>query len=109
MLNLGGLGHSAVIHSTNKEVQKQFGLRMKACLIVNAPSSQGGIGIYITDLFHHLHLVVVLTEKFSFPKCNSDSFIKYKRLANRKRICSGSNCHQKFILKTCYSVFSKYA
>ena len=45
MLNLGGLGHSAVIHSTNKDVQKQFGLRMKACrLIVNAPSSQGGIG-----------------------------------------------------------------
>ena len=45
MLNLGGLGHSAVIHSVNKEVQKQFGLRMKACrLIVNAPSSQGGIG-----------------------------------------------------------------
>ncbi|MDR4369459.1 bifunctional acetaldehyde-CoA/alcohol dehydrogenase, partial [Bacillus cereus] len=45
MLNLGGLGHSAVIHSTNKEVQKQFGLRMKACrLIVNSPSAQGGIG-----------------------------------------------------------------
>lgn len=40
MLNIGGLGHSAVIHSTNKEVQKQFGLRMKACrLIVNSPSA----------------------------------------------------------------------
>lgn len=69
MLNLGGLGHSAVIHSTNKDVQKQFGLRMKACrLIVNAPSSQGGIGIYIMDLFHHLHLVVVHTERIQFPK-----------------------------------------
>lgn len=42
MLNLSGLGHSDL---TNKEVQKQFGLRMKACrLIVNSPSSQGGIG-----------------------------------------------------------------
>ncbi len=45
MLELGGLGHSAVIHSTDEEVQRQFGLRMKACrLIVNAPSAQGGIG-----------------------------------------------------------------
>ncbi|WP_028401184.1 bifunctional acetaldehyde-CoA/alcohol dehydrogenase [Ectobacillus panaciterrae] len=45
MLELGGLGHSAVMHSTDEEVQRQFGLRMKACrLIVNAPSAQGGIG-----------------------------------------------------------------
>lgn len=42
MLNLSSLGHSNL---TNKEVQKQFELRMKACLlIVNSPSSQGGIG-----------------------------------------------------------------
>ncbi|MGQ7148458.1 hypothetical protein ACUOA8_59960, partial [Escherichia sp. SS-MK2] len=39
MLNLGGLGHSAVIHSTNKDVQKQFGLRMKACRLIVNPSS----------------------------------------------------------------------
>ncbi|MBA5790306.1 bifunctional acetaldehyde-CoA/alcohol dehydrogenase, partial [Escherichia coli] len=45
MLVYGGLGHSAVIHSTDKEVQKAFGIRMKACrIIVNAPSAQGGIG-----------------------------------------------------------------
>lgn len=45
MLHLGGLGHSAVIHTTNNEINKQFGLRMKACRIIsNSPSSQGGIG-----------------------------------------------------------------
>ena len=45
MLNLGGLGHSAVIHSTNEQIQREYGLKMKACrIIVNAPSAQGGIG-----------------------------------------------------------------
>ena len=45
MLEFGGLGHSAVIHSDNEEVIKQFGMRMKACrIIANAPSSQGAIG-----------------------------------------------------------------
>ncbi|MDP4155762.1 MAG: bifunctional acetaldehyde-CoA/alcohol dehydrogenase, partial [Bacillota bacterium] len=45
MLEFGGLGHSAVIHTTDKNVIEAFGLRMKAGrIIVNAPSSQGAIG-----------------------------------------------------------------
>ncbi|GGI14713.1 bifunctional acetaldehyde-CoA/alcohol dehydrogenase [Gottfriedia solisilvae] len=45
MLELGGLGHSAVIHSENEEIQRNFGLKMKACrIIINSPSSHGGIG-----------------------------------------------------------------
>lgn len=45
MLDFGGLGHSAVLHSTNDEVCRKFGERMKAGrIILNAPSSQGGIG-----------------------------------------------------------------
>jgi acetaldehyde dehydrogenase / alcohol dehydrogenase len=45
MLNFGGLGHSAVIHTTNDDVIREYGLRMKAGrIIVNAPSSQGAIG-----------------------------------------------------------------
>jgi len=45
MLEFGGLGHSAVIHSENEDVTKAFALRMKACRIINnAPSSQGAIG-----------------------------------------------------------------
>ncbi|MCM3115582.1 bifunctional acetaldehyde-CoA/alcohol dehydrogenase [Neobacillus sp. MER 74] len=45
MLEFGGLGHSAVIHTTDQSVIKNFGLRMRAGrIIVNAPSSQGAIG-----------------------------------------------------------------
>ncbi|MDU0990535.1 MAG: bifunctional acetaldehyde-CoA/alcohol dehydrogenase, partial [Enterococcus faecium] len=45
MLNLGGLGHTAVIHSENEELHVKFGLRMKACrILVNTPSAEGGIG-----------------------------------------------------------------
>lgn len=45
MLEYGGLGHSAVIHTKDEELAVQFGLKMKACrILVNSPSSQGGIG-----------------------------------------------------------------
>lgn len=45
MLQFGGLGHSAVIHSNDQEVIEKFGKVMKACrIITNAPSSQGAIG-----------------------------------------------------------------
>lgn len=45
MLHMGGLGHSAVIHSTNDEIIKEYGEAMKVGrVIVNSPSSQGGIG-----------------------------------------------------------------
>jgi len=45
MLEFGGLGHSAVIHSSDEAVIREFGKRVKACrVIVNQPSSQGAIG-----------------------------------------------------------------
>lgn len=45
MINFGGEGHSAVIHSNDQNVIEQFSLRMKAGrIIVNSPSSQGAIG-----------------------------------------------------------------
>ena len=45
MLELGGLGHSAVIHSTNDEVIKAYASAVKVGrVIINSPSSQGGIG-----------------------------------------------------------------
>ena len=96
MLNLGGLGHSAVIHSTNKDVQKQFGLRMKACrLIVNAPSSQGGIGDIYNGFIPSLTLGCGSYGKNSVSQnVTATHLLNIKRLANRKRICSGSNCHQ---------------
>jgi len=45
MVELDGLGHSAVIHSENKELIKAFGLELKAIrIIVNSPATFGGIG-----------------------------------------------------------------
>ncbi|UPM52964.1 bifunctional acetaldehyde-CoA/alcohol dehydrogenase [Gottfriedia acidiceleris] len=45
ILHFGGLGHSAVIHTGDEEIQKEFGLRMRAYRIIfNSPSTHGGIG-----------------------------------------------------------------
>ena len=51
MLELGGLGHSAVIHSEDEEMCKRYGQMMKVGrVIANSPSSQGAIGdIYNTN------------------------------------------------------------
>lgn len=51
MLNLGGLGHSAVIHSNNNDLITLYGETMKVGRVIsNSPSSQGAIGdIYNTN------------------------------------------------------------
>ena len=57
MLNLGGLGHTAVIHTENEELQLQYGIRMKACrVLVNSPSSEGGIGNIYNNMIPSLTL-----------------------------------------------------
>ena len=52
LLEFGGLGHSAVIHSENKETILKFSKIMKAGrIIVNSPSTHGAIGdIYNTNM-----------------------------------------------------------
>ena len=52
LLEFGGLGHSAVIHSENKETILKFSEKMKAGrIIVNSPSTHGAIGdIYNTNM-----------------------------------------------------------
>ncbi|CZQ83033.1 alcohol dehydrogenase iron-type [Trichococcus palustris] len=50
MLDLGGLGHSASIHTRRNDLIEKFGKEMKACrILVNSPSSQAGIG----DLYNN--------------------------------------------------------
>ena len=45
MVELNGLGHSACIHTNNKDLVDEFGKRLKACRIIwNSPTSFGGIG-----------------------------------------------------------------
>ena len=52
LLEFGGLGHSAVIHSENQETILKFSEKMKAGrIIVNSPSTHGAIGdIYNTNM-----------------------------------------------------------
>ena len=52
LLEFGGLGHSAVIHSENKKTILKFSEKMKAGrIIVNSPSTHGAIGdIYNTNM-----------------------------------------------------------
>ena len=52
LLEFGGLGHSAVIHSENNDTILEFSSRMKAGrIIVNSPSTHGAIGdIYNTNM-----------------------------------------------------------
>ncbi len=51
VLSMGGLGHSAVIHSENEDIVRKFAEVMQAGRILsNSPSSQGAIGgIYNTS------------------------------------------------------------
>ena len=51
MLQIGGMGHSAVIHSQNDAIIKAYGEAMKVGRVIsNSPSSQGAIGdIYNTN------------------------------------------------------------
>lgn len=45
MLELGGLGHSAVIHTGDNKIAQEYGNKMRVGrIIVNTPSSQGAIG-----------------------------------------------------------------
>ncbi|MFV0380082.1 MAG: bifunctional acetaldehyde-CoA/alcohol dehydrogenase [Anaerorhabdus sp.] len=45
MVMFNGIGHSAVIHTSNEKIAKEFGERIKACRIIwNSPATFGGIG-----------------------------------------------------------------
>lgn len=52
MIDLGGLGHSSVIHSNDNKVIQEFSSRMKTGrIIVNSPSTHGAIGdLYNTNM-----------------------------------------------------------
>jgi len=52
MVDFGGQGHSAVIHSENEQIIEEFSKRVKTGrLIINSPSTHGAIGdIYNTNM-----------------------------------------------------------
>lgn len=94
MLNLGGLGHTAVIHSTNEALQREFALRMKACRIVaNAPAAQGGIGDVYNAFLPSLTLGCG-----SYGKNSVSANVTAVHLLNVKRLARRNNNMQWFKL-----------
>jgi acetaldehyde dehydrogenase/alcohol dehydrogenase len=86
MLELGGLGHTAVIHSEDEDLQIKFGVRMKACrLLVNSPSSEGGIGDIYNEMIPSLTLGCGSYGKNSVSKnVSAINLINIKTLAKRR-------------------------
>ena len=82
MLQNGGLGHSAAIHATDPDVITQYGQRMEVGrIIVNSPSSQGGIG----DIYNENTPSLTLGCG-SFGKNSTTSNVSAQNLVNIKRI-----------------------
>lgn len=82
MLNMGGLGHSAVVHSDDPAVIAAYGNAMKVGrLIANSPSSQGGIG----DIYNENTPSLTLGCG-SFGKNSTTSNVSAQNLLNIKRI-----------------------
>lgn len=82
MLDLGGLGHSAVVHTTNNDIINEYGKAMKVGrVIINSPSSQGGIG----DIYNENTPSLTLGCG-SFGKNSTTSNVSTMNLVNIKRI-----------------------
>jgi len=82
MLELGGLGHTAIIHSDDHDLCVKYGTAMKVGrIIVNAPSSQGAIGdIYNTNI------PSLTLGCGSYGRNSTTSNVSSVNLVNRKRI-----------------------
>ena len=86
MLNLGGLGHSAVIHSTNNDLITLYGETMKVGRVIsNSPSSQGAIGdIYNTNTPSLTLGCGSYGHNSTTSKVSSVKLINKKRIAKRR-------------------------
>jgi len=82
MLDLGGLGHTAIIHSDDHDLCVRYGTEMKVGrIIVNAPSSQGAIGdIYNTNM------PSLTLGCGSYGRNSTTSNVSTVNLVNKKRI-----------------------
>ena len=82
VLELGGMGHTAVIHSSDHDLCVKYGKEMKVGrIIVNSPSSQGAIGdIYNTNM------PSLTLGCGSYGRNSTTSNVSSVNLLNRKRI-----------------------
>ncbi len=57
MLDIGGLGHTAVIHTADEDLALKYADAMQACrILINTPSSVGGIGDLYNEMIPSLTL-----------------------------------------------------
>ncbi|MDR3116331.1 MAG: bifunctional acetaldehyde-CoA/alcohol dehydrogenase [Bifidobacteriaceae bacterium] len=92
MLANGGLGHSACIHSNNRQIIIEYGIRMKACRILeNSPTSLGGIGDVYNAIIPSLTLGCG-----SYGKNSVSNNVQAINLINIKRIGRRNNNMQWF-------------
>lgn len=82
MVEFGGLGHSAVIHSQDEKVIAEFSDRLKAGrLIVNSPSTHGAIGDIYNTTMPSLTLGCG-----SYGKNSTTQNVSVVNLLNKKRV-----------------------
>ena len=86
LLEFGGLGHSAVIHSEDKDAILRFSEKMKAGrIIVNSPSTHGAIGdIYNTNMPSLTLGCGSFGGNSTTANVSSVNLINVKRVANRR-------------------------
>ncbi len=86
LLEFGGLGHSAVIHSEDKDTILRFSETMKAGrIIVNSPSTHGAIGdIYNTNMPSLTLGCGSFGGNSTTANVSSVNLINIKRVANRR-------------------------
>ncbi len=82
MVNLGGLGHTSCIHSNDDKVIRAFADHCQTCrIVVNSPTSQGGIG----DLYNTLTPSLTLGCG-SYGKNSTSQNVGVQNLINKKRV-----------------------
>jgi acetaldehyde dehydrogenase/alcohol dehydrogenase len=82
MIELGGLGHSAVIHSDDEALCKAYGYAMRVGrIIANSPSSQGAIG----DIYNAINPSLTLGCG-SFGRNSTTANVSSVNLINRKKV-----------------------
>lgn len=82
MVNFGGSGHSAVIHSKDENVINEFAKRVNTGrLIVNQPSSQGAIG----DIYN-ANMPSLTLGCGSFGRNSTTANVTSVNLVNKKRV-----------------------
>lgn len=86
MIEFGGLGHSAVIHTSNEKVIEEFSKRVKVGrIIVNSPSSQGAIGdIYNTNMPSLTLGCGTMGRNSTTQNVSAQNLINIKKVAKRR-------------------------